>query len=143
MSGLGNLVSGIQGLASGNNQFFSPVPQFFGGITPNMEDLAQYGYQEGLLKDASDFAKTGTGMSTMATQASTGTELGKAQKEGQLSDLVAGAALQAIQTGESASATGNTLNAQSLNSLANAAGTLGKNLASNANFASGFNNPNG
>lgn len=143
MSSIGSIVSGIAGLASGNQQFFNPVAQQFGGITGPQQDYTQYGYQEGLLADASEFAGSDTGQSTMATQAAGGTRLGQAAEQGKISDVNAGAILSAIQTGEAGQATTNTLNQSSLNSLASSLGTLAGNFAKSGAFGSGFNNPNG
>lgn len=144
MSSIGDIVSGIAGLAGGNQQFFNPVPQFFGGVTGPQQDYTQYGYQEGLLADASQFSDgTNLGDSTMATQAATGARLGQAQEQGRISDVDAGAILQAIQTGEAGQAATNRLNQQNLNSLSSALGTLAGNALSSGTFSGGFSNPNG
>ena len=126
MSNLGNIVSGIQGLASGNQQFFNPVQQG-GGISPQQEDYTTYGYNENLVADASEFAGSGTGESTMATQAATGSRLGKAAAEGQISDVNAGAVLNANRIGEGAAATGNIQGQQTLSSLFSSLNTLATN----------------
>lgn len=136
MSGIGDIVSGITGLAKGGQQFFQPVQQA-GGITPFEEDFANYGYQENLLADRSQFAGSGTGDSTMATQAAGGARIGKAETEGQISDTNAQAILSAIRIGEGAQATANTQGQTDLSTLANAFGSQNQ----NNGFVSGFNNP--
>lgn len=48
------------------------------GVSPQEAALAQYTYQQGLVADASRFANTHTGISTMSTQAAGGTRIQKA-----------------------------------------------------------------
>ena len=136
MSNLGNIVSGISGLASGNQQNFNPVQQP-GGISPQQEDFTTYGYNENLVADASTFAGSGTGESTMATQAATGARLGKAEGEGQISDTNAGAILSANRIGEGASAAANTTSQQGLNSLFSSLNSLAKGALGRTQSSSG------
>ena len=130
MSGIGNIVSGIAGLAGGGpgggQSFFQPVPPQAGGITSDQGDFAQYGYQQNLLANASQFATSGTGESTMATQAAGGSRIGKAETEGQISDTDATAFLNATRIGQGASATQNQAFQTGLNSLSSSLGSLAK-----------------
>ena len=50
------------------------------GVSPQEAALAQYTYQQRLVADASRFANTNTGISTMSTQAAGGARLGKAEQ---------------------------------------------------------------
>jgi hypothetical protein len=65
------------------------IPPFTsaGGISPDESALAQYGFGQNLLGSASEFGTSGTGMSTMATQAAGGARMGEAQTQGALSDV--------------------------------------------------------
>lgn len=121
----------VNQLFGGGGQYYPPVQQQ-GGITPFQEDTAQYGYQEALLADASQFAGSGTGQSTMATQASGGARIGKALQEAKMSDINAGAILSATNQAEQNQAVGNQQNQSELQQL-----------ASDAGFPAGFNNPQG
>lgn len=134
MTGLGNIFQGLSGLASGGNQYYNPIYQS-GGITGPQEDFTQYGYQENLLADASEFAGGGLSHSTMASGAAAGSRLGQAQEQGKISDTNAGAILQAGQIGEQAAAATNTTNQNDLSTLAQAA----TGLANQSNQQSSFN----
>lgn len=48
------------------------------GVSPQEAALAQYTYQQNLVKHESEFAKANTGISTMLTQATGGDRIGKA-----------------------------------------------------------------
>lgn len=48
------------------------------GVSPQEAALAQYTYQQRLIEDASRFANTNTGISTMSTQAAGGARIQKA-----------------------------------------------------------------
>lgn len=99
-----SLASGAKG-SSGN-------PDQSGGVTPEQEALADYGLNQDLLKQGSEFANTGTGMSTMATQGAGGAEIGKALSLAKSSDADEAAYEQASQVQQGNLST-------SLNSLAN------------------------
>jgi hypothetical protein len=63
-----------------------PAFQSAGGVTPQQSDLGQYTYGENLLGQASQYAGSGTGQSTMATQGAEGARNEQALQMGQMSD---------------------------------------------------------
>ena len=86
------------GGGSGGSKNVSPttpvdIPYFTsqGGITPEQQSLADYNYGQDLLGNATAFAGSGTGQSTMATQAAGGAGTQRAQQEGEMSDINTGA----------------------------------------------------
>lgn len=64
-----------------------PAFQSQGGITPQQQDLAQFTYGENLLGQGNQFASSGTGQSTMATQGAEGARNTMAQQQGEMSDV--------------------------------------------------------
>lgn len=83
MSGLfGGSGSGPKGSENVN------IPPFTssGGITPDQQALAQYGYGEDLLAQGNLFGSSGTGMSTMDTQGATGARNQMAMTQAGMSD---------------------------------------------------------
>jgi hypothetical protein len=80
----------IFGNTFGGNPPSINIPAFTSsgaGLTPDEQALNQYTYGEDLLGLASDFGKSGTGQSTMATQAATGAKIGEAEQAGKISDI--------------------------------------------------------
>lgn len=65
------------------------IPAFTssGGVTPEQQTLANYGYGQDLMANANLFGGSGTGMSTMATQAAEGAANTGAQTVGGMSDV--------------------------------------------------------
>ena len=65
------------------------IPPFTssGGITPEQQALTQYTLGQNLLADESQFASSGTGESTMKTQATGGARIAKAEQAGKISDI--------------------------------------------------------
>lgn len=58
-----------------------------GGITPEEQALVAYTEGQNLLADEAQFATSGTGESTMKTQAAGGARLGAAEEAGKISDI--------------------------------------------------------
>lgn len=87
MSGIGALGSALGGKGSAGGQPF----QSAGGVTPQQADTAAYTYGQNLVKDATEFQGEGQGggtsMSTMATNAATGSRMQEALDLGQMSDV--------------------------------------------------------
>lgn len=147
--GLGSKVAGA---ASGGKGGGSPeqvnFPPFFspGGITPEQEALAQYGLQEADVATGQTFGSSGTGMSTMATQATAGNRMGKAVAEGDMSNTDEDAMFKAFQN-EQTAATQNLSNQSELSNLAtqnltNQINQFGKTLttaSNNSDFTQGAN----
>lgn len=141
--------SSVAGAAKGGS---SPqdvnIPPFYsqGGITPEQEALAQYGMDEANVATGSTFGGSGTGMSTMATQAATGNRMGKAVAEGTLSNTDEDAMYKAYQNDQQAEIQGLT-NQTTLNNLATTqltsditqAGKTATTAANNSDFTSGVN----
>lgn len=109
------------------------IPAFTspGGITPEQGALAQYTYGEGLDLNANQFGTSGTGQSTMATQAAGGTNYADAVQQGQSSDInqTAQYGVHQIDVGNQLQdlanqATLNTQNAANLDKELGAAGKL-------------------
>ena len=75
------------------------IPPFTssGGITPEQQALTQYTLGQNLLADESQFASSGTGESTMKTQATGGARIGAAEEAGKISDVNQGATYQAYR----------------------------------------------
>jgi hypothetical protein len=68
-----------------------PSFQSAGGITPQQQAFGDYTYGENLDATGNEFGQSGTGMSTMATQAAGGANLGEAKQVGGMSDVNQGA----------------------------------------------------
>ena len=77
-----------------------------GGITPEQEALAQYGMQEADVATGQTFGSSGTGMSTMATQATAGNRTAKGIAEGSMSDTDEDAMFKAFQNDQTAAIQG-------------------------------------
>ena len=73
-------------LSGGSSKGAQTNPDAGGGITPQQQALAQYGYGEDLLGQANLFGTSGTGMSTMATQGAEGAKNTEAMQEASMSD---------------------------------------------------------
>jgi hypothetical protein len=143
----GTAISNLAGTAKGGG---SPqnvnFPPFYssGGITPEQESLAQYGLSEADVATGSTFGNSGTGMSTMATQAGTGNRMGKAVAEGKLSDTNQDAMLKAFENNQTAAIQGisnestlSNLATQNLTNLINQAGKTATTAAGNTDFTQG------
>jgi hypothetical protein len=109
------------------------IPAFTssGGITPEQGALAQYTYGEGMDAIGNEFGQSGTGQSTMATQAGGGINFADAEQQGQMSDVDQGAQYQLFQNdvgnelqGLANQANQNTQNAAVAGTEAKAAGQL-------------------
>ncbi|HEX3522855.1 MAG TPA: hypothetical protein VHT52_12295 [Stellaceae bacterium] len=88
------------GQSSGNKGAQSvDIPPFMsaGGVTPQQGELGQYTYGENLLGQASQYAGSGTGESTMATQGAEGARNTQAQQMGEMSDTDQSAMYQLYQ----------------------------------------------
>lgn len=139
--------SSVAGAAKGGS---SPedvnIPPFYsqGGITPEQQSLADYGLSEGQVATGSTFGGSGTGMSTMATQAGTGNRMAKAVTEGKLSDTDEDAMYKAYQNDVTAE-TQSLQNQSTLQNLATTqltsditqAGKAATTAANSSDFASG------
>jgi len=92
---MGDLLNNLFGSQTQNVN----IPPFVssGGITPEQTALTQYTLGQNLLADESQFASSGTGESTMKTQATGGARLGAAEEAGKISDINQGAEYQAYQ----------------------------------------------
>ena len=96
---MGSQVGGaIGGKANSPAQYAAPFSSP-GGVTQNQQDLADYTYGQNLTESQAQFtpqgAGGGAGMSTMATQAATGAQIGKALNLGSMSDTDAEAEYKA------------------------------------------------
>lgn len=109
------------------------VPPFLssGGVTPEQQTLANFGYGQDLMGQAAQFGGSGTGMSTMATQGAEGGANTGAQAVGGFSDTNTGAEytdygnqVTAFEQGLQNDITLSNQNDASLTSLAGAAGKL-------------------
>jgi hypothetical protein len=138
-----NLAGSAKGGGSPQNVNFPP---FFsvGGITPEQQALADYGLSEADVATGAAFGNSGTGMSTMATQAGTGNRMGKAIAEGKLSDTNQDAMLKAFENNQTAAIQGisnestlSNLATQNLTNLINQAGKASTTAAGNADFTQG------
>ncbi|HEX3521259.1 MAG TPA: hypothetical protein VHT52_04140 [Stellaceae bacterium] len=136
MGGLGSIfslgstaASAIGGGKGGGSSF-----QSAGGVTGPQADYAQYEYDQGMVGNESQFANTGTGMSTMDTQGGTGVAFGKAQNLAKESDADESAEYQASQVANS----NQTTNLSSLASLAKTANTQSNTTDSNSGEAAGL-----
>jgi hypothetical protein len=87
---MGDILSGLFG---GQTPQGFNIPAFTssGGITPDQAALTQYSLDENDLATRSQFASSGTGLSTMAEQAMGGNRYAAAQQAGQMSDVNQGA----------------------------------------------------
>lgn len=98
MSSIGGEIGG----KIGNTQ--NPAFTSTGGITPQQQALADYGYGQNLLEDVAQFETPsqpggGAAMSTMATQAAGGANTGRALAEAGMSDVNQNAAYDAYKVG--------------------------------------------
>jgi hypothetical protein len=118
MGGLGTIFSlgSTAANAVGGGKGGGSTFQSQGGVTGPEADYAQYEYDQGMVKNESQFADTGTGMSTMDTQGGTGVAFGKAQNLAKASDANQSAEYQASQQA-------NANQTQDLSSLASLAKT--------------------
>jgi len=148
-SGLASLLGGGQNPVVQAPTIWSSltIPSFSspGGITPDQQAAAQYGYGEDLLGTGSQFASSGTGQSTMATQAAGGARMKEADTQAQMSDINQSAMEQDYynQVGGSLSNLNNQLSIaneqnQFLNELAIAGQQSGTNLSDLASLAFRF-----
>jgi hypothetical protein len=114
-SAIANLAGGGKGASPQNVNF----PPFYssGGITPEQQALADYGLDEANVATGAAFGNSGTGMSTMATQAGTGNRMGKAIAEGTMSNTDEDAMLKAYEN-EQTAATQSLSNQSTLSNLA-------------------------
>ena len=86
-AGAGLIGLGLQGAqAAGGGKGGGGGGGGSGGLSPQEAALAQYTMHQGLLKSQYEFGKTGTGISTMATQASGGPRLAAALQGAGISD---------------------------------------------------------
>lgn len=100
---MASIIQGIAGLFGGGSNNTNPglfggggsidIQPFLssGGITPEQMAFAEYTGGEGHLATANEFGGSGTGMSTMATQAHGGVDLAEGEQKGQMSDVDQGA----------------------------------------------------
>jgi hypothetical protein len=122
--GLGSTVaSAVGGGKGGGSPQSVNIPPFEsqGGITPEQQSYAQYEYDQGMVKNESQFADTGTGMSTMDTQGGTGVRMGEAKTQAAESGANQDAAYKAYQNQISGLTQGlqnqSTLQSQNLSNL--------------------------
>jgi hypothetical protein len=91
MSGLfgggGSTPKGVNPTEMVNIPYFSSE----GGITPEQQSLADFTMGQGLDATGYQFGESGTGLSTMATQAAGGAGTTAAQQQGSMSDTNTGA----------------------------------------------------
>jgi hypothetical protein len=143
-------VSAISNLAGGSKGGSSPqnvnIPPFYssGGITPEQESLAQYGLNEADVATGQTFGSSGTGMSTMATQAGTGNRMGQAVAEGTMSNTDEDAMYKAYQNEQTATeqnlsneSTLSNLATQQLTSALTQGGKAATTVAGNSDFSQG------
>jgi hypothetical protein len=128
------------------------IPPFYspGGITPEQEALAQYGMNEANVATGETFGASGTGMSTMATQAGTGNRMGKAVAEGSMSDTDEDAMYKAYQNEQTAEIQGlqnqstlSNLATQQLTSAINTGSSAATTAQNNSDFSAGVNSITG
>lgn len=124
------------------------IPPFYsaGGITPEQETLAQFGRQEADVATGQTFGASGTGMSTMATQATAGNRMGQAVAEGTMSNTDEDAMYKAYQNDVQATeqnlqnqSTLSNLATQNLTNLITQGGKAATTAANNSDFTQGAN----
>jgi hypothetical protein len=100
MSQVGSEVGGKVGGGASVDQTQFPFFTSPGGITPEQGALSEYDYGQNLTEAASQFEGSGQGggpsLSTMATQAAGGANIGKALDLAKMSDVNQGADLSAF-----------------------------------------------
>jgi hypothetical protein len=100
MSQVGSEVGGKAAGSLDVNQTQYPYFTSPGGITPEQSALSEYDYGQQLTEAASQFEGSGQGggpsLSSMATQAAGGANIGKAIQSGSMSDVNQGAELGAF-----------------------------------------------
>jgi hypothetical protein len=103
MSSIGGEIGGKAASGLNPNQQQYPFFQSSGGITPEQGALSEYDYGQNLTEAAAQFEGSGQGggpsLSSMATQAAGGANIGKALQSGSMSDTNQGAEYGAYQTG--------------------------------------------
>lgn len=120
-SAIGNLAGGGKG--GGGQQY--PYFQSPGGVTPEQQALAEYTMGQDMVQQGSQFANTGTGMSTMATQAgAVGPAFTEAASLAQSSDANQQAMMKAQQVGEQINNQNITNQSNQLSQLSNLAKQL-------------------
>jgi hypothetical protein len=101
MSSVGSEVGGKAAGSLDVNQTQYPFFQSPGGITPEQSALSEYDYGQNLTEAASQFEGSGQGggpsLSSMATQAAGGANIGKAIQSGAMSDVNQGAEFDAFE----------------------------------------------
>jgi hypothetical protein len=138
-----NLASGAKGGTSPENV---NIPPFYssGGLTPEQETLAQFGKSEADVATGQTFGSSGTGASTMKTQATAGNRTGQAVAEGTMSNTNEDALYNAYKNEQEAAIQGLT-NTTTLNNLATQqltqglteAGKVASTASNNADFSQG------
>jgi hypothetical protein len=143
-SALSNLAGGAKGSSPQNVD----IPPFYssGGITPEQETLAQFGKEEADVATGQTFGSSGTGMSTMATQATGGNRMGQAINEGTMSNTDEDAMYKAYQNEQEAEIQGlqnqstlSNLATQQLTTGITQAGKAATTAAGNSDFTQGAN----
>jgi hypothetical protein len=143
-SAISNLAGGAKGSSPQNVNF----PPFYsqGGITPEQQALADYGLDEANVATGAAFGNSGTGMSTMATQAGTGNRMGKAIAEGTMSNTDEDAMLKAYENNQTAAIQSlsnqselSNLATQQLTTGITQAGKAATSAAGNSDFSAGVN----
>jgi hypothetical protein len=103
MSSIGGEIGGKAAGGENVNQQQYPFFQSAGGITPQQQALSEYDYGQNLTESQAQFEGSGQGggpsLSSMATQAAGGANIGKALQSGGMSDVNQGAEFGAYQTG--------------------------------------------
>ena len=145
----GTAISNLAGSAKGGSSS-SPegvnIPPFYspGGITPEQQALADYGMNEAGVATGAAFGNSGTGMSTMATQAGTGNRMGKAITEGTMSNTDEDAMYSAYKNEQDATIQGlnnqstlSNLATQNLTNLITQGGKAATTAAGNSDFSQG------
>lgn len=138
-----NLASGAKGGTSPENV---NIPPFYssGGITPEQETLAQFGKSEADVATGQTFGSSGTGASTMKTQATAGNRTGQAVAEGTMSNTDEDAMYNAYKNEQQAAiqslsnqSTLSNLATQQLTQGITQAGKTATSAASNSDFSQG------
>ena len=124
------------------------IPPFYssGGITPEQETLAQFGNQQADVATGQTFGSSGTGMSTMATQATAGNRTAQGVNEGTMSNTDEDAMYKAYENEQQAEIQGlqnqstlSNLATQQLTTGVNQAGKAATTAAGNSDFTQGAN----
>jgi hypothetical protein len=103
MSSIGGEIGSKAAGSENVDQQQYPFFQSSGGITPQQQALSEYDYGQNLTESQAQFEGSGQGggpsLSSMATQAAGGANIGKALQSGGMSDVNQGAEYGAYQTG--------------------------------------------